>query len=123
MTLRHLASSTALLLLACLVAAVWGQKVRAHPAAWSIDRPRLLLGRRPPFYPPIPTASNPHARPTQVTYLLNAESCEETTLNQAFTRTGLANNTCTIIPGLDHMTVECTGTNGTALATMWGIFK
>jgi hypothetical protein len=55
--------------------------------------------------------------------VLNAESCEETMLNQAFTRTGVANSSCHIIPGLDHLTVECTGTNGTALAHMWGIFN
>lgn len=62
-------------------------------------------------------------RPFQVTYVVNAESCEETTLNQAFTRTGLANSSCAILPGLDHITVKCTGKNATAFAEMWGILK
>lgn len=51
--------------------------------------------------------------------MINAESCEETTLNQAFTRTALANNSCAIIPGLDHVSLECTGTNGTATGASW----
>lgn len=58
-----------------------------------------------------------------MTFVINAESCEETTLNQAFTRTALANNSCAIIPGLDHISLECTGTNGTATGYLWGILN
>lgn len=151
------AAPLGLLLLACLAAAVWGQKVRAcvhvcmcdqngteylriYDSSQASQQLRVRLGSdgststcmhhlRPtnpkPHHhttPPHHAADTKHAQ-QQVTFLLNAESCEETTFNQAFTRTAVANSSCALIPGLDHVSLECTGTNGTATGYMWGILN
>lgn len=78
---------------------------------------------RHPSHPPTPPADTKTKTQQQVTFLLNAESCEETTFNRAFTRTAVANRSCALIPGLDHVSLECTGTNGTATGYMWGILN
>jgi hypothetical protein len=58
-----------------------------------------------------------------VTYIINMESCQEGTLSSVFTRVGRADSSCTLLPGLQHGTVVCTGQNGEATGQLWGIIK
>ncbi|KAM3569770.1 hypothetical protein VYU27_008134 [Nannochloropsis oceanica] len=55
-----------------------------------------------------------------VTYVMNTESCKEGTFSRIFTRVGRADSSCTLLPGLQHGTVECTGQNGEATGQLWG---
>lgn len=58
----------------------------------------------------------------KVTYVINTESCEEGMLNSGFTRVGTGTG-CTLMPGLQHGTVQCTGERGEAVGQLWGILK
>lgn len=59
----------------------------------------------------------------KVTYVINTESCDQGTLNSVLTRVGKADSTCTLMPGLQHGTVMCTGQKGEAMGQLWGIIK
>jgi len=63
------------------------------------------------------------ARGQKITYLLNWESCEQGSMNSQFTRVGLADESCTLLPGLEHATIKCTGKKGMAVGSLWGILK
>lgn len=59
----------------------------------------------------------------KVTYVINMESCDQGTLNSVLTRVGKADSSCTLLPGLQHGTVVCTGQNGEATGQLYGIIK